>query len=222
MCRLRFNCADRYLENLLWEYVNDPGVRGSIRRARGFCHEHAWILAGKGSALGVAIIADDVFQGLLRMLESASREAIPSWTIRRLWRSLIPRRAASIASALAARLSPQSACPACAQAGIAEQAGIGTLLESLAGEGTLMADYERSEGLCLPHFRQALSEVRDGQALAVLVRLQRAIWDRLARQLRESIRKSDYRFQGEPWGGEAGAWRRALAALSGPCLGRGG
>jgi hypothetical protein len=44
---------------------------------------------------------------------------------------------------------------------------------------------------------------------------QRAIWERLVGQLSESIRKSDYRFQGEAWGEESGAWLRAIAALVG-------
>jgi len=43
----------------------------------------------------------------------------------------------------------------------------------------------------------------------------RTLWERLAGQLGERIRKSDYRFRDEPWGQEGDAWRRAIPALVG-------
>jgi hypothetical protein len=79
----------------------------------------------------------------------------------------------------------------------------------------LLAAYESSDGLCLPHFRQALTQVRDGRVFEALVNAQRAIWGRLVGQLGEFIRKSDHRFRGESWGEERDAWLRAIAALAG-------
>jgi hypothetical protein len=92
---------------------------------------------------------------------------------------------------------------------------LSTLLEHLLGEDGLLIAYQSSDGLCLPHFRQALSRVRDETVFEALVTAQRAIWERLVGHLSETIRKSDYRFQGEPRGEESGAWLRAIAALVG-------
>ena len=41
LCKLVSLTVDRYLEALLWESVNDYGLRDRIRRARGFCPEHS-------------------------------------------------------------------------------------------------------------------------------------------------------------------------------------
>ena len=49
-----------------------------------------------------------------------------------------------------------------------------------------------------------------------LVDAQKSVWQRLQADLDEFIRKSDQRFRDEPFGEERDAWRRALAAISGP------
>ena len=40
--------------------------------------------------------------------------------------------------------------------------------------------------------------------------------DALVAELEEFVRKNDYRFRDEPWGGERDAWRRALLRLRKP------
>jgi hypothetical protein len=85
----------------------------------------------------------------------------------------------------------------------------------LIGEDGLLAGYEVSDGLCLPHFRQALARVRDERVFGALVGAQRAIWERLVAHLDEFVRKNDHRFQAETWGEERDAWLRAIAALAG-------
>ena len=41
-CRLVARAVDRYLRALLYESVNDPGLREKLRASRGFCRGHAW------------------------------------------------------------------------------------------------------------------------------------------------------------------------------------
>ena len=89
------------------------------------------------------------------------------------------------------------------------------LVSNLLGEEGLLAAYESSDGLCLPHFRQALAWVRDERVFEALINVQRVVWERLVSHLSEFIRKSDYRFQDESWGEERDAWLRAIAALAG-------
>ena len=75
--------------------------------------------------------------------------------------------------------------------------------------------YEASDGLCLPHFRDVLAQPAPGPAPALLVAAQGAIWSRLDGELEEFLRKSDYRFQKEPFGAERDSWQRAVSAVSG-------
>ena len=215
VCRLKADSANQFLDTLLWEHVNDPGTRRDIRRARGFCREHAWGLVRPGASLGVALIMRDVLQSALKLMASASFQALPFLSLQRLHEALASKQPTSATADLVARLGPQAMCPACKQAKIMERIYLDTLLDALLGEDGLLAAYESSDGLCLPHFRQALTQVRSEAVFEALINAQRAIWERLATDLSEFIRKNAYRFRDEPLGEEGDAWLRAVAALAG-------
>jgi hypothetical protein len=55
-----------------------------------------------------------------------------------------------------------------------ERVFLSTLIENLLGEDGLLAAFESSDGLCLPHFRRALTQVRDKAVFEALVDTQRA------------------------------------------------
>jgi hypothetical protein len=207
--------ADRFLDTLLWESVNDPVRRQEIRRAQGFCHEHGWALVRATASVGVAIIARDVLQSLLKTLDSATFQALPSLSLRRV-REAVDSRQPSVATAdLVSKLEPEAQCPACVWADKMEGIYLDTLIHSLAGKDNLLAEFEASDGLCLPHLRQTLTLVRQKETYEALVHVQQIVWQRLVDQLSESIRKSDYRNLDEVWGEEAGSWLRGIAALVG-------
>jgi len=214
-CRLRADTADRFLDGLLWESVNDPDKRDRIRRAQGFCYEHAWALVRISASLGVAIITRDVLQSLLKIVEEAPFRSPSSLSLRRVQQALGSRQPSAATAELVARLEPRAACPACVWVEKMEDIVLDTLVGGLLGGDGLLAAYEESDGLCLPHFRRALTRVRDRAVFESLVKAQRAIWERLVAHLSESIRKSDHRHLDEAWGEEAGAWLRAIAALVG-------
>lgn len=215
LCRVRRKTARQYLDSLLWESVNDEGLRLQIRRAHGFCQEHAAMLTKPGSSLGVAIVANDVLQHLLRTLEEARYDALPPLSLRRVREGLRSSEPSPATAALADRLAPEAPCPACRQADEREALYLDALLDHLPADDEFLALFQASDGLCLPHFRHALARVRGRTAFQALVDAQRAIWRRLAADLGEQIRKTDWRFRDELPGDESGAWLRALAALSG-------
>jgi hypothetical protein len=203
ICQLMDRTAERYLDSLLWENVNDVKVRDEIRQARGLCRDHSWDLARHRAALGTAIITRDVLQSVLEELEESGLHGPLARPLR------------SAQAFLRARLSPKAECPACVQVREMEDIFLRTFVAHLLGPEGLMTAYEVSEGLCLSHFRRALDRVRQQKVLTALVRTQSDIWKRLVGELTEFIRKNDYRFRDEPWGDERDAWRRAIAALAG-------
>ncbi len=215
VCRLKAESVDRFLDGLLWECVTDPEKRAEIRQARGFCHQHAWRLTRPGSALGAAIITRDVLQNALRTMENPASRAPSTWSLRRVRAAIGPGRRASATTGLAARLGPEIECSACVWAQKMEDVYLQALSHNLLGEDGLLSAYEASDGLCLPHFRQALAHARDKRTFEALVGVQRTVWERLVGHLDEFIRKSDYRFRDEVWGEERDAWLRAIAALAG-------
>lgn len=215
LCRLEAVAAERYLDGLLYGQVNDPELRDRIRRARGFCPEHTWQLLRPGASLGIAIVANDVLSALLKVLDAGEFEALPRLSVRRVQEALDREQPAAATAALVAELGPQAACPACQHVASLRQIYLDTLVEQLLGDGGLRPRLEASDGLCLPHLRAALARVGDRSAFEALLAAQRAIWQRLTGDLREFIRKTDYRFRDEPRGSEGDAWLRAVAALGG-------
>lgn len=203
VCRLTARDIERYLDGLLWENVNDPGVRHEIHQAQGFCHQHAWQLDRAGASLGVDILMHDVMGSVLTAMEGARFRDLPALSLRRAQENLV------------ARLTAKTDCPACLQMRLMEWIYLSTLLDHLAGEDGLLAAYEASDRLCLPHFHQALACLRDRAAFDAVLGAQRTVWGRLAEHRGEFMRKNDPRFRDEPLGEEGNAWLRAIASLTG-------
>ena len=215
VCRLSNEATEGFFRSLLWESVNDPDARSQIRQAWGFCHQHAWQLAQHQDSLGIAIINRDVLGNALRTIEEAQYQALPPVSLRRARESLSPGQPAAATAELVAQLTPRASCPACVQEEKTEVISVRALVKHLLAEKGLLAAYQSSDGLCLPHFRQALTYVRTESVFEALVSGQRAIWERLVDHLSQAIRKCDHRFKDEPRGEEVGAWLRSTTALAG-------
>lgn len=214
-CRLLTTRADRYLDAVLWELVNDYGVRAELNEARGYCQQHGWLLVRKGSALGIAILMQDVVKTLLDVSAANPADGNSGSVLQALRRSLDKERVSPGAAPLVAGLSPQQLCPACAHVESTEKGCTGTLLKHFVGPGALSELYRASDGLCLFHFRRVLARAPSGKTTDSLISAQQEIWQRLHAELGEFIRKNDVRFRGEPFGEESDSWRRALEAISG-------
>jgi len=215
VCRVSATAVDRYLDSLIYEKVNDPGLRSALRESRGFCQRHAWGLVRHGAALGTAIMMRDVLRTLQRTLAEGRFRNIPLLSLSRVQESLDAEQPrASTAEAVAA-LGPQAACPACAHEASVESGLLASFLENLQGDDGLLPVYHKSSGFCLNHFRQVLSRIGDEEVYTLVVEAQQAIWAKLEGQLSELIRKSDYRYSDEELGEEGVSWLRSLMAVAG-------
>lgn len=209
LCRLVRQAVHRYLDHLLYENVNDPGVRGGLRRARGFCNLHAWQLHEEHDALGTAILYRDVLQDVAERLAAA---AVPG-PRPSIWQQLRRIHRPTGRAAALDELTPRQPCPACRVREDTERIYGETLLAHLA-DPELRADLAHSDGLCLPHLRQVV-EMAERTAAGELIALQQEGWARLLDELGEFIRKQDCRFRDEPSGTERDSWIRTVALVSG-------
>ena len=216
VCRLTADAVRRHLDGLLWECVNDAGVRRDIRLARGFCQQHAWLLVEKGSTLGAVIIVRDVMKTVARTLDAARFQPPPMSVLRRAQEAFFQRPATPANEHLVASLGPQARCPVCVQAERTESALITTIVDCLKDDDGVLDALRASDGLCLHHLRLTLTRVHDDAAFRALVAVHTAIWEKLVGQLDEIVRKEDYRFRNEPRGEETGASLRAIAVIAGP------
>ena len=185
-CELESRTVKRYLDTLLYENVNDPGLRRKLALSQGFCSRHAHALLRFGDALGIAI----------------------------LYRDQVQRRIESLESRKSFQKKPRESCPACDQQLQTRRRCVQTLL-AWVGEADMRRAIEAGSGLCLPHLDETLSHCRDEEAEAYLLRTHRASLENLLGELAELIRKNDYRFRHEPVGSERDAWRRAVRRLTG-------
>lgn len=214
ICRLAQKSVARFLDGLIYENVNDPGIREDIREARGFCNLHAWQLRDHGGALGIAIIHHDVLEDAMEAIEAAQYQPT-SWLPSLNRRRVSDGEPASPATApLANDLLPQRRCPACRRRDDTARSYIGTLFQHVE-DPELNRALRESHGLCLPHFRQALQQVPDESTFKILTETQLDIWRHLRDELSEFIRKQDYRFHDEGLGAEGTSWSRAIAQISG-------
>jgi hypothetical protein len=215
ICRLEADLSNRLLDGLVYEQVNDPGLRNRIRRAKGFCQRHSWMLDRSGASLGVAIIYRDLVRDMLASLDGARRAylAPPSSepSLGALFRRGLQRPRHDKSQAITA-----ATCPICVRVEEIRKTWFSMLLDDVRKGGDLSELYSRSsDGICRPHFEQILASARDRAAAEKLIGLQQSIWKALEHSLSEAIRKSDYRFKDEPLGEDGTAWLRAIAACAG-------
>ncbi|MCL4266359.1 MAG: hypothetical protein KJ069_24350 [Anaerolineae bacterium] len=215
LCRLLAVSADKLVDSILYEGVNDVPTREQLNAARGYCQPHAQLLIRAGSALGATIMMDGVLKVLLRALAANPVEQVGASRARSLLRRANVNVSHTAVQKLVAELSPQAECPVCVNE--AEMLGHygRTLHQHLAPDNELFTTYAGSDGLCLAHFRAVLMTGLPGPALAALVMAQQTVWQRLHEQSEEFIRKNDHRFRGEPFGVEEDVWQRSLTAVSG-------
>ena len=57
-----------YLDNLLYELVNDPGVQAQFRDSLGLCERHAYLMLDAGDGLATAILYRAATRNLLDFL----------------------------------------------------------------------------------------------------------------------------------------------------------
>ena len=84
-----------------------------------------------------------------------------------------------------------------------------------AAERVLETDAAPPACLCLPHLCTALGNTRRREHVQALTEMALTQFITLEEELSELIRKSDYRFRGEPRGREATSWTRAAQLLAG-------
>ncbi len=213
ICGLLLKWTRAYLDSLLYEHVNDPGVRVQLRESYGFCNWHAWMATSIGnSSSGIAIIYEHLLTDQLDLLRRSLRSIrsrpwlmrlLAKWPKVRGWTSILPER------------RRRAACPACSRRILFfEDNFIETLLSALT-EKEFADGFRLSLGLCLPHLYQAITTNQDHPNLPLLLELQLDKLQTLRDELSEHIRKLDYRFLAEPWGNEKTAWRRVIELFVG-------
>ena len=197
LCELEAKAMHRHLDNLLYENVNDVGVRGDLARSRGYCPRHAHMLAGFQDGLGTAILYQDQVRLFLRFLGQLQgmMAKVLSKNVQRQW-------------------GLHDVCPACRNELQTRQGHVSTLVEALS-EADMRQAFSASAGLCVHHFLAVLQKADDAKSRQFLLSVQEQKFKDLLRDLREFCRKHDYRFVKDGFGKEKDSWQRAINMMTG-------
>jgi hypothetical protein len=208
MCRVVQEQEERALYSFLYEGMTNSEVCERFLRGGGFCAEHFRAVAGLGvNRWSVGVVEMGILSE--RLLARAS-EALSGTARRRvkLWRRLALRNGRKSGPIL-----PGADCMFCRERREWEENAAGAL-ERLLEDSELTAGIERN-GLCLRHGQMALglwgNPARRKWLTGLLVRTASG----LREELREFLRKYDYRFGQEPFGKEADVVSRAVNFLAG-------
>jgi hypothetical protein len=187
VCRVEYDAVIHYLDGLLYEHVNDFGIRQRLHASLGFCTEHTSLAIDDlhGNALGLAIIYDDLLKVIINQLEQ--RKNI---------------------------LTQVEKCLACQQRDEVAQHTLSELAKHIQDADSSTA-LQKSDGLCVHHMKQALQHMRIPEKQNILISVQLKVMEGLRSELAEYIRKNDYRFANEPFGAERDSWRRAVGLVAG-------
>ena len=214
VCRVEQESVERYLDNQFYENVNSPRWRDRLRASLGFCHEHAWVAVEKrlGDALGFTIIYHDLFNNILKQLDENGPE--PNSSSRRSFFRQLSDEARTRIENILQVISPHKRCPVCEQRDEAIRTILSALLEELT-RSEMTDALHTSNGLCLPHLRLALEQVRNVSVSEKLIAIQREKLRGLRDEVAEFIRKSDYQLIDKGFGTEGDAWLRAVSMTVG-------
>lgn len=202
VCFLLARHTDQYMRSLLYESVNDPGVRKKLREAGGFCNRHAWSLKKHGDGLGQSIIYEDLLSTMRAWLQD-QRAFLKSSSRSRDGYTGRGRRSS--------RKVPGT-CPVCVMLAGAEEKILSTFVQYL-DDDELARAYKESFGLCTPHLLSVMS--RGGPPAEHLLEIESDKLDSLVAELKEFQRKNDYRYAGEGFGNERDSWIRAIEKMVG-------
>ncbi len=211
VCRCLRELTFRSLDGLLYEQVTDAPTRAVLDRSWGFCAWHAWMATEvKNSALGVAIIYQDLL-GQLRTRVSRAQRRLTSGRAVRGWRRLF-RRAAPVG--LVEARGARRPCPLCVHVAESEGGYLHVVLDYIE-DPEFEAAYARSLGICVPHLALALAYFPGHHGAGPLLGQTLRSLDRLDRELRGFIDKHAYRKHAPFTDGEAAAWCDAITVLAG-------
>jgi hypothetical protein len=166
----------------------------------------------RGSALGVAILYHRLIEDAVGELKAGRGVSAAGEKRGAPGLGLIPAKGCR-------KLLPRGNNPDCPACKVGRETGRGvlhTLAESLrVGDARMLEAVDGAEGFCLYHLDRTLANPLPEKVETALRRhgLRRA--ENLLAELKEFMRKSDYRFTGEPMGAEGDSWMRAVAWVTG-------
>ena len=220
VCMVVLEYLERSIDNWEYEGFSDVQHRYKLIRSRGFCPLHTWQLAQRSNAFRLGLIYTEILTDVEQKLDQdyrklaatddsvSKREPVfKSW-----WRRWFHSK-----NEAPTNVNPTfDHCPFCRTRSNVEQRLVSTLVQELRSEEMRLL-LSQSTGLCLVHLAQVRhqAEVEEPTVLRHVLACQLTCTRRVLEEVRELVRKHDYRFSDEPRGSEMTSWRRGAELCAG-------
>jgi len=199
VCFLVKKNIHKFMDDFLYEGVNDPGLRKEIKNSLGFCSRHAWQLQKFGDGFGIGIVYEYLMQLMLGKLKAVDGSAA---SIKAVLKELDRGERA------------KKLCIFCGEETDVEGRYISVFLENF-DDPELKFAYKNSFGLCLPHLNLVLNKCRNKKFITEIISIESAKLNGLIAEVKEFQRKHNYRFSKEKIGKEGDSWIRAIQKMIG-------
>jgi hypothetical protein len=220
VCTVVLEYLERSIDNWEYEGFSDVRHRHELILSRGFCPLHTWQLAQRSNGFRLGLIYNEILTDVEQKLDrdyskltvtdstvSKRTSSLKKWWIRRFHRTV----------ETTAKANPMyDQCPFCRTRSNVEQRVVSTLVQQLRSEEMRLL-LSQSTGLCLAHLAQARlqAEIEEPTVSRHILACQLTCIRRVLEELRELVRKHDYRFSDEPQGNEMTSWRRGAELCAG-------
>lgn len=220
VCTVVLEYLDRAIDT--WEYdgFTDVAHRYELIESRGFCPLHTWQLALRSNGFRLGLIYNEILTEVEQELNrdynqlSAADNAVPKRTssLKKWW----SRRFHRTGEAPTKTHPSYNLCHFCRTRSNIEQRVVSTLVQQMRYE-EMRQLLSQSTGLCLVHLEQTRhqADIEEPMVSGYLLACQLTCTRRVLEELRELVRKHDYRFSEEPQGDEMTSWRRGAELCAG-------
>ncbi len=213
ICNIKAIESNRYFRFFLHENVNDVSTRVRLYDSLGFCNRHAW----QCQTMELQQYKDGMKHGILyewllktvqpRIQEIKQNLSAPETTRSRFWQH---KKSESEPSPMARNQD----CPACVSENYSVELYLETLVKGLSN-AKLRTEYLKGDGLCIPHFLQAINLEIEKEHLQRLCDLQIDRINGLLSSLTSYVNKHDYQNH-EPYSQEElESWTKAVQLMVG-------
>jgi hypothetical protein len=187
VCSRNEEFASSYIENLLYESVNDAVVRKILRESFGFCKDHAQILLRLGDSLGTAIIYNDLLNNFDEILDKTDYN----------------------------KFYQRKTCPVCDLVKEHTANNIDTMLNYY-DDLEFQNEFILSDGLCARHLIELLKKCFNKEQRTYFIEFHKKRIAELNKDLSELIRKNNYVNHAEKISTDEGkSWIKVLRYLNG-------
>lgn len=197
ICRLNFSNIDSYFSSILYECVNDPGVRKDLRNSFGYCRNHSvqfiGFIEGSYNRFGASIIIADVTAEIIKELDRLSK--LPLKELKKV-------------------TSTKHKCPACIYQESHEHIYYSEIFNNLENEN-FFNKFLKSGGLCLAHLHGLIKIIKDSHIRNKIIENQKLKLSILIKDMNAFVKKHSCQDNQKITSNEAEAFKKAIRKIIG-------